>query len=650
METNIASKKIAILDFGGQYAHLIASRIRRLGTYSEIVHPDEFGAVQAKEYAGIIYSGGPSSVYDEGAPVSDPEILNQGVPVLGICYGHQLMMKQAGGVVHRSRSREYGPAYLHIQKPEDLFQDEHGNQQALVWMSHGDEVSELPEGFQVYGQTDDCRYAAVGDPERKLYGLQFHPEVTDTHYGDVYLFNFLTICGSENTWSLSSFLDFEIDRIREQVKDRKVFMLLSGGVDSTVAFALLAKSLPADHLRGLFVDTGFMRHREIDEVKGFLAPLGVNLETVDVGELYYKKLEGISEPETKRNIIGELFVDVQQNMTRELGLNAEEWFLGQGTIYPDTIESGGTKNSTKIKTHHNRVDRIQELLEKGQIVEPIHHLYKDEVRNLGRLLGLPERVVERHPFPGPGLAVRCLCESTEDTGVFGEDGDGAEGFADLLNTSIRNSEEEDHRKDLDIIEKIVNNEKLTPVILPVRSVGVQGDNRTYARPLALFRPADEFNDWEAISELARKIPGRFSEINRVVLCTASRYEIKKSRIFSHPSAYLTKDRIELLRTADRIVNDFVVEKNLYNDIWQFPVVLAPIYLSRIGETQVYSEKERPESVILRPVRSMDAMTASFYPMAPLYVKELSLRLLSLVKIDAVFYDVTSKPPGTIEWE
>ncbi|MDH5657189.1 MAG: glutamine-hydrolyzing GMP synthase, partial [Spirochaetia bacterium] len=460
---SIKNKKIAVLDFGGQYAHLIASRLRRLGAYSEIIHTDIKPDEIKKQYSGIIFSGGPSSVYEQNAPVSNPEILNLKIPVLGICYGHQLIMHQLGGTVESSSNREYGPADLQIVNAKGIFESEDHNVHNRVWMSHGDEVKKLPEGFDIMGSSQDCLHAAVGNVSKNIYGLQFHPEVNDTIRGDDYLKRFIRICGLENTYSLDNFLEEEIQKIKQQVGDKKVFLLVSGGVDSTVAFALLAKALPEDHLLGLFVDTGFMRKDEIEEVSSALRDLKVKLEVENASSLYFQKLKEIYEPEIKRNIIGELFIDVQESVTEKLGLNPDEWFLAQGTIYPDTIESGATKNSNVIKTHHNRVKRIQDMLEKGNIVEPLRDLYKDEVRRLGILLGLPEHLVMRHPFPGPGLAVRCLCNEKTNNEILN--------FSDEINP-------------YQDIKSLLNENKLEGRILPVKSVGVQGDKRSYAHPIA----------------------------------------------------------------------------------------------------------------------------------------------------------------------
>ncbi|MCB1170639.1 MAG: glutamine-hydrolyzing GMP synthase, partial [Leptospiraceae bacterium] len=402
-------EKIAVLDFGGQYAHLIASRIRRLGAYTEIEFPDDFDRERASHYHGIVLSGGPESVYEPGAPTLDPEIFHAGLPVLGICYGHHLMMHSLGGKVRASGSREYGAARIHWGGDPDHRGIFSGlKDEAVVWMSHGDEVEALPSGFHVIGSTPDCRFAALGDVSRNLFSIQFHPEVSHTEIGDDLLMRFVEACGLKDSWKLQDFLRAEQDRIKADTTGRKVFFLVSGGVDSTVAYTLLAESMPGDHLKGLLVDTGFLRKEESHQVQAAIEKLGLELMVHDASDEFFDSLKGEFEPEKKRKIIGDLFLKVQAEYASKLGLQSEEWILGQGTIYPDTIESGGTKSSHTIKTHHNRVEAIARMIEEGRIIEPLSELYKDEVRRLGRLLGLPEHLVDRHPFPGPGLAVRCL--------------------------------------------------------------------------------------------------------------------------------------------------------------------------------------------------------------------------------------------------
>ncbi|MBU44965.1 MAG: glutamine-hydrolyzing GMP synthase [Spirochaetaceae bacterium] len=619
-------EKIAVLDFGGQYAHLIASRIRRLGAYTEIEFPDEFDASRASRYHGIVLSGGPESVYEPGAPSIDPEVLQVGVPVLGICYGHHLMMHSLGGKVSASGSREYGAAKIRWNGDPDsrgLFGGLRDD--AVVWMSHGDEVEALPEGFEVLGSTPDCRFAALGDTSRNLFSIQFHPEVSHTEIGDDLLSRFIQVCGLKDSWKLQDFLRAEQDRIKADTTGRKVFFLVSGGVDSTVAYTLLAESMPSDHLRGLLVDTGFLRKDESAQVLEAIEKLGLQLMVHDASREFFEALKGEFEPEKKRKIIGDLFLKVQAQYAKELGLASEEWILGQGTIYPDTIESGSTKSSHTIKTHHNRVEAIARMIEEGRIIEPLAELYKDEVRQLGRLLGLPEHLVDRHPFPGPGLAVRCLCTPAKP-----EDHPGYEERSVDMQTILESSGS---------IQELLDAAQIQAHLLPVLSVGVQGDKRTYAHPAALFLSSNENLDtrYDSLLELATMIPNRVEKANRVVLSakTVSTYRLKAGQD-------LNPERIEALQLADSIVKDFLEETGLYRKIWQFPVVLLPVYRT--------ADELQRECIVLRPVHSRDAMTASPYMMPAEQLQDLFNRLLNTDRFGDVFLDLTSKPPGTIEWE
>ena len=618
-------EKIAVLDFGGQYAHLIASRLRGLGAFSEIVSPAALTPARARaEFRGLIYSGGPSSVYEQDAPSADAGLLGAGVPVLAICYGHQLIMRQLGAEVEGGSGGEFGPANLTLCATEGLFAGEDDDSPVQVWMSHGDEVKSLPPGFRRLGGTEDCEFAAVGDSERHLYGVQFHPEVTDTLRGENYLRNFVRMCGLEGSWSLEEFLAEETKILSERIKDKSVFFLVSGGVDSTVAYALLSRAVPKERLRGLLVDTGFMREGEVAEVERALRPLGVQLEVEDAADRYFAALSGVAEPEKKRNIIGELFVDVQAEASERLGLNPIDWYLGQGTIYPDRIESGATAHSHRIKTHHNRVARIEAMIAEGRVVEPIGELYKDEVRRVGRLLGLSPELVDRHPFPGPGLAVRCLCLD--------------------IPFPVPPEVEAAVEQPSSAIAHACAAAGLRPRVLPLRSVGVQGDRRSYAKPVALFGRA---NDWEDLARLARVIPNRVNLVNRVLYCAGARYELPPEHVpFGvRVPAYLTRERVAVLRRADHIVTAFIREKGVYDSIWQFPVVLVPL-----GAPGDANSPECLESVILRPVDSTEAMTAGFHRLDFALLTDLTARLLGIEELAAVFYDLTTKPPGTIEWE
>lgn len=598
-------QKIGVLDFGGQYAHLIANRVRRMGVYSEIVRPTaELSEIE--HYEGLIFSGGPSSVYEENAPKFNPEILNFSKPILGICYGHQVICHTLGGEVKPGEVKEYGTANIQIKDNSGLYDGL--DPKELVWMSHGDSVKIIPENFEITAVTDDCPVASVEWPERKIFGLQFHPEVTHSVNGLKMMKNFLKICGCKFDWDLQSYLDQSIKSIQEEAAGRKVFLLVSGGVDSNVAFSLLNKALGEENVYGLHVDNGFMRLRESSWVKETLEQAGFkNFHVVDASETFLKNVAGVAEPQAKRKIIGDTFLDVKEEAVEDNHLIDDTWMLGQGTIYPDTIESGGTEHAALIKTHHNRVDRVQELINQGKVIEPLADLYKDEVRELGELLGLPHKLVWRHPFPGPGLGVRVLC-----------------------------SEEDVYEKFDDVearINELIASKGLTARVLPVKSVGVQGDARTYAHPCLISGEAD----WETLGNVSTMITNRFPEVNRVV------YQISHedwSGELHLNKAFMTKDRLDHLREADHIVTEFLYDHELYEGIWQMPVVLLPV--SR--------EKSRGESLILRPINSTEAMTANFSRLPMDLVKKMADKVMEKVAFEGIFYDVTNKPPGTIEWE
>ncbi|MCK9181854.1 MAG: glutamine-hydrolyzing GMP synthase [Fibrobacteraceae bacterium] len=593
---------IAVLDFGGQYAHLIANRVRRLGVFTEIHSPtdskESFVGVK-----GIIYSGGPASVYAKDAPEYNPEILSIPVPKLGICYGHQLLATQLGGAVQPGKVKEYGIADLKIIDFSDpIFAGVPEN--SPMWMSHGDSVSNLPEGYKIIASTADCKIAAVACKEKKIYGFQFHPEVTHSKFGMKILENFVNFCGCEKSWNMKSYLPLITNRIKEQVKDKKVFLLVSGGVDSTVAFVLLNKVLGSENVLGLHIDNGMMRLGESTKVMHFLEKEGMkNLHIVDASNDFLRALEGVTMPEEKRHIIGRTFLEVKDREMKALNLNPDEWMLAQGTIYPDTIESGGTKNADKIKTHHNRVSEILDLLAQGKLVEPLADLYKDEVRMLGEELNIPHSLVWRHPFPGPGLGVRLLLSDGKEE--MHKDSD-VEGLADYVKKNAIEGE-----------------------ILPVKSVGVQGDGRTYAQPYLL---KNENLSWKDCERVATEIVNRFKSVNRVVWQVGA-VEGKPEAV----SQFATKENFDTLRIFDNIATEFLKEQNLYETIWQMPVVMLPLRI------------QNKPCIVMRPVNSSEAMTANFAEIDKIPLHDLWLRFKK-AGAGALWYDTTHKPPGTIEWE
>ncbi len=511
--------RILILDFGSQFTQLIARRIREERVYSEI-HPAGRDLEWIREWnpTGIILSGGPSSVYDDGVPTADAELLRSGIPILGICYGMQLIAHLEGGRVHHGK-REYGRAELELDaEGEGLFQGFHVGEPTTVWCSHGDHVDEPPEGYERVASTASLPMAAFRAVDRPIWGVQFHPEVAHTSRGDEILSNFLfEVCGCRPTWTAGAFIEETVERIREQVGDGTAICGLSGGVDSSVAAVLVHRAI-GDRLTCIFVDHGLMRKHEREQVERmFRSHYDMNLVVERAEELFLGRLEGVTEPEKKRTIIGNTFIEVFDETASREGTDAR--FLVQGTLYPDVIEShsaGGP--SVTIKTHHN-VGGLPEDMP-FDLVEPLRDLFKDEVRQVGRELGLPEEFVGRHPFPGPGLAIRILGE-------------------------------------------------------------------------------------------------------------------------------ITAERLQILRDADAIYLEEIREAGLYDEIWQAFAVLLPVRsVGVMGDARTYEHV-----LALRAVTSRDGMTADWYPFPHDVLGRISTRIINEVRgINRVTYDVSSKPPATIEWE
>ena len=514
MVTSPAHSKIFILDFGSQYTQVIARRVRELQVYSEIVRFDIAAAEIAKFKAnGIILSGGPASVYDKGAPQVDPQIFSLGIPVLGICYGMQLMAHHLGGQVEFSARREYGPGILHVTNGSLLF-DGIGDQ-LDIWNSHGDKVAALPAGFRAAARTENSKFAAIEDPKRELYALQFHPEVSHTPRGKEILQNFVYhICHCAMDWTMGSFIEEACARIREQVGDQKVVLGLSGGVDSSVTAALLHKAV-GDQLTCIFVNNGLLRSREEEMVQRvFGENFHVRLKYVDASQRFLSLLKGVTDPEQKRKIIGNEFIEVFQRATEELleedrrngaRKHGGYKFLAQGTLYPDVIESVSIEGNPAqvIKSHHN-VGGLPEKMHFA-LVEPVRQLFKDEVRQLGSQLGLPKEIVYRQPFPGPGLAVRILGEVTpERLSILRE--------ADTIVVSEMESSDWYYR----VWQSFA-------VLLPVRSVGVMGDQRTYENTIVLriVESQDGMTaDWvrlpyELLARISSRISNEVKGVNRV---------------------------------------------------------------------------------------------------------------------------------------
>ncbi|HLP15174.1 MAG TPA: glutamine-hydrolyzing GMP synthase [Bacteroidota bacterium] len=507
---------ILILDFGSQYTQLIARRVRELNVYCEI-HPFNMAIDAVRQFApkGIILSGGPSSVYAADAPISDPKLFELGVPVLGICFGLQLIAFQNGGEVNKAAHREYGRAALSIDVPAAIFRDV--PQATTVWMSHGDSLTKLPDGFEGIAHSDNAPICAVRNESRKIYGVQFHPEVVHTVHGKTILKNFLyDVCGCKGEWNAASFIERAIADIRRKVGNGKVLCALSGGVDSSVAAVLLHQAI-GDQLFCIHIDNGLMRRNESAKVvKMFRDEYKIKLDFVDGTHLFLGRLKGVSDPEQKRKIIGKAFIDLFEAEAKKVDGAA---FLAQGTLYPDVIESTSFKGpSATIKSHHN-VGGLPDIM-KLKLIEPFRELFKDEVREVGRALGLPDVLIDRHPFPGPGLAIRIL-----------------------------------------------------------------GD--------------------------------------------------------------ITAERLEVLRAADDIFIGELHAQNLYHTVWQAFAVLLPVQsVGVMGDERTYEN-----TIALRAVTSVDGMTADWAPLPYEFLAHVSNRIINEVRgVNRVVYDISSKPPATIEWE
>lgn len=495
-------ESIIILDFGSQYSRLIARRVREANVFSEILPFNaSMETIRSHHPKGIILSGGPSSVYQDGAPHCSPEIFKLGIPVLGICYGMQLTTYLLGGEVSRAERREYGKAMLQVGEACELF---HGLSQELqVWMSHGDHVHRLPDGFRAVAKTDNAPFAAMADAENKIFGLQFHPEVVHTPDGMKIIQNFVyRVCGCSPTWTTASFIEEKIKEIRAEAGDGKVVLGLSGGVDSSVAALLMHKAI-GDQLTCIFVDNGLLRKDEAHQVeKTFRDHYHMNLVVVDAADRFLEHLRGVTEPEEKRKIIGREFIRVFEEEARKLG---KVDFLVQGTLYPDVIESTSEHGpAAKIKSHHN-VGGLPEDM-KLKLIEPLRLLFKDEVRQIGLELGLPELMVWRHPFPGPGLAVRVIGDITREK-------------LDILREA-----------DAIVIEEITKAGfyrqlwQVFAVLTDTRSVGVMGDERTYAHVVAMRAVTSEdamTADWarlpyDLLEKISNRVINEVPGVNRMV--------------------------------------------------------------------------------------------------------------------------------------
>ena len=502
------NEKVLVVDFGGQYNQLVARRVRECNVYCEIVsYRVGLDAIRAQNPKGIIFTGGPNSVYVDGAPTFDHAIFDLGIPVLGLCYGFQLMTHLLGGHVCKAPEREYGKTLVHVDTKSKVF--ENVSPETICWMSHNDYAETAPTGFTISAYTDNCPVAAIELPEKNLYGFQFHPEVLHTPEGKTMLHNFVyNVCGCKGDWKMGSFVETSVKALREKIGDGKVLCALSGGVDSSVAAAMLSKAV-GKQLTCVFVDHGLLRKNEMEEVCEVFGPNGqfeLNFVCVNARQRFYDKLAGVSEPEKKRKIIGEEFIRVFEEEAKKIGAVD---FLAQGTIYPDVVESGLGGESTVIKSHHN-VGGLPDYVDFKEIVEPLRDLFKDETRQAGRELGLPEYLVSRQPFPGPGLAIRIIGEVTPDKVKMVQEADAI-------------WREEIAKAGLD---KSIS--QYYAALTNMRSVGVMGDERTYDYAVALravtttdFMTAEAAEvPWSLLQTVTSRIVNEVQHVNRVLYdCT-----------------------------------------------------------------------------------------------------------------------------------
>jgi len=601
---------IAVIDFGGQYAHLIATKIRRLRVLAEIRQPED-PTDAFRRYKGIILSGSPSlSSFGEDSTYNKA-IYNLDIPIFGFCFGHQEIAKHYGGtVVHGGR--EWGPADLQVVADSPIFKGLGATER--VWMSHFDSVTSVGPGFEEVGFTTlgtsstPHRYAAIGSNSLRRWGVQFHPEVDDTAHGSEMIANFvLGVCGCTPSWTMERYVEERVGQVRQQVGNQSVFLLASGGVDSTVAARLLGMAIGPERLHLLHVDNGLMRKDESREVVEMFREFGLdrNLHFVDASRTFLSALAGVVEPEQKRRIIGNAFIEVFEEEAKRLGI--EGHLLGQGTIYPDTIETGGTKRADTIKTHHNRVPVIERMIEQGRVVEPLADLYKVEVRELGEKLGIPHDLIWRQPFPGPGLGVRLLCS----TGAESRDG------FDQIEPSVA---------------AVAARYGLSALALPIKSVGVKADLRSYEHPVLVSGEAPWERRLEMAASLFKDVPG----INRCIWNLGPEAPARVRPL----AATVTRDRLGLLREADHLVMEGLRRHGIYQDIWQCPTALVPLEVDGRGR----------EFVIVRPIHSERAMTATPAQLPDALTAELRRQVLALPGVSGLALDVTTKPPGTIEWE
>ncbi|HEX7018105.1 MAG TPA: glutamine-hydrolyzing GMP synthase [Patescibacteria group bacterium] len=616
------SQKLAILDAGAQYGKVIDRRVRELKVESDIL-PLTTPTHELKKYRAFIISGGPESVYGEQAPKYNPEIFSLGKPILGICYGLQLMNYVHGGTVLKKNKREDGPCRITINADSPLFQNLAPTQDVL--MTHGDSADQVATSFKVTGDSDGL-VAAIENPKKKMYGVQFHPEVDLTLHGKDILSNFLfSIAGFKGDFTMADREQLAVEYIQKTVGEQQVLLLISGGVDSTVCAALLGKALKPQQLHLVHIDHGFMRKNESAEVKKALSTFGLHVKVIDASDTFFnattimngsisEKLSEATNAEVKRHIIGNTFIEVAKKAIADLDLDPDTTFLAQGTLRPDLIESASDKassNAQKIKTHHNDSPLVRELRDKGRVVEPLQEYHKDEVRILGKQLGLPDEIVWRQPFPGPGLAIRTLCATKP--------------YLEKYDRTYKKLQ-------------AFTTDQIAVTLLPVQTVGVQGDGRTYSYAVGLSGQSE----WSTLRELALEIPKTIHDVNRVVYIFGEKISSPVKEI---TPTTLSESVVDQLRAADSIVNQILLKYDLMRSLSQVPVILLPLHFGHEGA----------RSIAIRTFITNDFMTG--VPALPgkemplEAVNEMVTRILEEVPgIARVMYDLTSKPPGTTEWE